>query len=261
MKKHGYLALVIFVMLLATSAFAAPSAKFSAHVSNVTLISLTAEDGLNKEILSTTIKTPNKKDLLIGVSLDTGLYTNTLVRDKFTGAADTTSATSNAVAGVSIEVLLDGKPVAPSPVIFDQRDQKLSAKLAGILNNCTDLDGDGLITLAECNNNCTDVNGDGQIIADECLNCTDLNADGIITFDECLINEEIQLILNTMGAHHFNFVAANVTPGVHIVTVKATITTLVDNVNANAMALVGKGTLTVEEVRATNKPDGIEFLE
>jgi len=31
--------------------------------------------------------------------------------------------------------------------------------------------------------------------------------------------------------------------------------------SAKAMAMVGRGSLTVEEVRATNSPDGIEFIE
>jgi len=228
MKKYGYLAIAVLVTFLATSAFAAPSAKFSAQVSKSTLIKWTAEDGFKKKILTTTIKTPNKKDLLIGVSLETGLYTNTLVKDKYTGALDT-SDTSNAIAGISISVYLDGQLVAPSPVIYDRRDQKLSAKLGGILSDCVDLDGDGHITLDECT----------------------------------LTDEEIQLILDTMGAHHFNFVAANLEPGDHTLTVVATIEIFTEFTNglAEAKALVGKGSLTVEEVRATNSPDGIEFLE
>ncbi len=228
MKKYGFLVIAVLVTFFATSAFAGPSAKFSAQVSKVTLITWKTVNGFEREILSTSIKTPNKKDLLIGVSLETGLYTNTLVKDKYTGALDT-SDTSNAVAGIKIEVLLDGKPVAPSPVIYDRRDQILSAKLGGILSACTDLDGDGHITLDECT----------------------------------LLDEEIQLILDTMGAHHFNFVAPNVSPGEHTLTVVATIEikATYQNGYAEAKALVGKGSLTVEEVRATNAPDGITFLE
>jgi len=66
-----------------------------------------------------------------------------------------------------------------------------------------------------------------------------------------------------MAAHHFNFVAANLTPGVHTVAVWAKIETLTSSIAglADAKALVGKGSLTVEEVRATNSPDGIVFLE
>jgi hypothetical protein len=66
-----------------------------------------------------------------------------------------------------------------------------------------------------------------------------------------------------MAAHHFNFVVANLTSGEHMVEVWAKIETFASSIQglAAAKALVGKGTLTIEEVRATNFPDGIEFLE
>ena len=206
------------------SALAGPSSKFAAQVSSVALVPETANLAWAK-VLETTIKTPNKKDLLIGASFETGLYTKTLVKSSG-GTLDTSSAT----AGIKIKVLIDGVEARPGEVIYDKRAQTLSAKLGGILETCSDTNGDGIIAiLTEC------------------------------TFSD----EEIELILDTMAAHHFNFVAANLGPGVHTVEVWAKIETLTSSIAglADAKALVGKGSLTVEEVRATNSPDGIVFLE
>ncbi len=226
MKKIALFAAVgLFSMLMITSAFAGPSAKFAAQVSSVALVPETANLAWAK-VLKTTIKTPNKKDLLIGASFETGLYTKTVVKSSG-GTLDTSSAT----AGITIKVVIDDVTVvAPGEVIYDKRAQTLSAKLGGILETCQDLSGDGIID-----------------IITEC------------TFTD----EQIELILETMGAHHFNFVAANLEPGEHIVEVWAKIESLTSSIAglAEAKALVGKGSLTVEEVRATNAPDGIEFLE
>lgn len=226
MRKYAGIALAATVLvscLTVSSVFAAPSAKFAAQVSSIALVDETTTTNGWAKVLSTTIKTPNKKDLLIGASFETGLYTKTVVKSAM-GVLDT----STAVAGITIKVEVDGVLVNPGEVIYDKRAQTLSAKLGGILDECTDANGDGIID-----------------IATEC------------TFTE----EEISLILNTMAAHHFNFVAANLMSGVHKVEVFAKIETTTSDADANATALVGKGSLTVEEVRATNMPDGIEFLE
>ncbi|RPJ09799.1 MAG: hypothetical protein EHM36_04015 [Deltaproteobacteria bacterium] len=229
MKKFATIMAVVLVSaFIGGVAFAAPASKFAAQVSSVALVdwttATTGQDGYTR-VLYTTIKTPNKKDLLVGASFETGLYTKTLVKSS-AGILDT----STAVAGIKIKVSVDGVAVNPGEVIYDKRAQTLSAKLGGILESCTDANGDGTIDiLTEC------------------------------TFSD----EEIELILDTMGAHHFNFVAANLEPGNHVVEVWAKIETLTQAAAglADAKALVGKGSLTVEEVKATNTSDGIVFLE
>ena len=225
--KKIFLFCMVFALTLALgfgSALAGPSSKFAAQVSSVALIAPT-DDLAYQKVLETTIKTPNKKDLLIGASFETGLYTKTSVKS-MNGGLDTSSAT----AGIKIKVLIDGAEAQPGEVIYDKRAQTLSAKLGGYFSDCVDANGDGIIDVTT----------------------------------ECVLNpEEIELILDTMAAHHFNFVAANLTPGVHTVAVWAKIETLTSSIAglADAKALVGKGSLTVEEVRATNSPDGIVFLE
>lgn len=83
------------------------------------------------------------------------------------------------------------------------------------------------------------------------MSCGDTNGDGIVTVDECTFtDEELQLILDTMGAHHFNFALTDVGAATHIVKVQARVTTAASSLlQAGATGSVGKGAVTVEEVR------------
>lgn len=220
-------AAALLVAVGAGQAAAGPSAKFAAQVSNVTLVQMTVGVTPWATVLSTTIKTPNKKDLLIGASFETGLYTQTQVKGK-NGSTDTATATAT----LEVRLLIDGVENAAYPywVVFDKRLQTLSATLGGVIGSCQDLNGDGVITVAT----------------------------------ECVVTEEmINLILETMAAHHYNFVVANLAAGTHTVDVQVRIGTTAEAGagTASAMAGVGRGSLTIEEVRATNAPNGIEFLE
>jgi len=217
----------------ATPAFPLASSKFAAEVSDITLIRNSSSNAAPKTVLRTTIKTPNKKDLLIGVSLETALFTQTQVKSKG-GTPDSASASAT----LEVSVLLDGKRFNPTDrsgafppkVVFDKRAQTLSATLGGF-QSCVDLNGDGVIDVA--------------------TECT-------------LTDEEIELILDTMAAHHFNFMAANLPPGNHTLEVQVGIgvDTSFGAGSASATAGVGRGSLTVEEVRAINQVvpgAGIEF--
>lgn len=218
--SRGILAAALMVGVAGIS-YAQPASKGSANVSSVALIQATTQTHSWDPVLSTTIKTPNQKDLLIGVSLETGLYTQTLVK-----SSGGTKDTSNATAGIQIRVLVDGVQAAPGEVTYDKRSQTLSATLGGYFANCTDANGDGIIdVLTECD----------------------------------LLPEEIELILDTMAAHHFNFVLANLAPGDHSIVVQAEIqsSNSAQTGSSSAWATIGKGSLTVEEIRAVNSPEGI----
>lgn len=207
--------------MCAASALAQPSAKFGGSVGEIAMVGPTHSWD---KVLSTTIKTANQKDLIVGVSMETGITTDTLVKSK-----GGTSDTSVAAGTVKVRVLVDrdGNGVldpetemaAPGEVTFDMREQTLMAKLGGI-PDCTDVNGDGIYQISECT----------------------------------LTEEEIQLILKTMAAHHFNFIVANLPPGEHAVEVQAEITTNTSQQtgSANARAWIGLGSLTVEEVRGVS---------
>lgn len=221
MKK---IATILAISLLtATSAFAA-SAKFTANVKTMAVVSpmLASNDTDGwSTVMSGQIHTATPKDLLIGVSLETSLLTDTLVKSSG-GVKDS----STAEAAIEVKVLVDGKEASPGVVVFDKRKQVLSAVLGGYYTNCVDTNMDGI----------TDV------------------------MTECeLAPEEIELLLDTTAAHHFNFIQADLGQGTHTVVVKSKISnnTVFANGSASSSALVGKGSLSVEEVQAVNSPDGI----
>ena len=95
--------------------------------------------------------------------------------------------------------------------------------------------------------------------------CLILNEDTgqILLDEECLSDSETELVLSSMNANAFIFVKANVRPGIHVVTVESTIDVGgngFDNIEDGlfeAMALVGKGTVVVEQVRLVKDQDGI----
>jgi hypothetical protein len=221
MKK---LATILALSLLATTSAFAASAKFTANVGTVAVVSplLATNDADGwTTVLSGQIHTATPKDLLIGVSLETSLLTDTVVKSSG-GARDV----STAEAGIEIKVLVDGKEAAPGVVVFDKRKQQLSAALGGYYTNCTDTNLDGITdVLTECE----------------------------------LAPEEIGLLLDTTAAHHFNFIQADLGQGTHSVVVKSKISnnTVFANGTATASALLGKGSLSVEEVQAVNSPEGI----
>ncbi len=212
MKRLVFAVAVALVLSCAFSyAQSLPSSKAAIKMSDVALINATtATAGLWTDLLSASIKTSEQKDLILGVSLETGLFTRTLVKSKG-GTPDTQWAEAR----VEVRVLVDDTSIAdPGVVTFDKRFQQLMAKFGGIMN------------------------------------CTDLDADGHIDYNECtLTEEELELILDTMAAHHFNFALTNVGSGVHTVKLQARVRTDTSSGQASATGAVGKGALTVEEVR------------
>jgi hypothetical protein len=230
---------------LAIASFsAAHAAKFSAQISNFELVPTTvcsATDVQNNNcsdatwttVLSTTLKTPNQKDLLIGGSLQTAVGTSTTVASK-----GGTKSTAGASATINVRVLIDGDPATqcggtncpngvayPYQVTYNARLQQLSAQLLG-------------------------------------LNCTADPTTGAIT---CTDPETIALLIQTTSANSFNFVAPNLTAGTHKIELQVNIGTSAssDTVGAGAQATaeVGVGTLSVEDVQATNLPNGITFTQ
>lgn len=308
----------ILSAVVSTTVMAAPASKFSAHVDNTSAYLLQSgvadtmtpsgsacaggnyfydagydvcyTSGDTQNILNASIKTPNKKDLLIGVSLESALFTHTEVKGK-----NGSSEKAGAEAGVMVRVLID--PIYsntgdlqsyvrayPDNVVFAKRIQELTATLGGVIESC-------------------DVSLEVTGTADGSGNVTG-TADGTINIaDDCIVSdEEIGLILNTTSANHFNFVAPNMLPGDHAVVVEATAVSsaafsngsyllsdstlseaecvgdpkgtavyendgsvevyvgceieTTDN-SAKAYAVINIGSLTVEEVRAINQDGGI----
>ena len=191
-----------------------------------------------KTILTTHIKTPNAKELAMGVSLQCGLVTDTTVRSK-NGELDTAAAQGRIKVRVKI-TQPDGTEVFAEPDNGADLENVLLAKDSG-LTYC-----DRYQKLA------ARFSG---------LNCT-LDATGALT---CADPEELQLILKTLSAHHFEFLHANAVPGVQKVEVQARAQSAValggtSLGSAGARAFVGAGALSVETIRLVKDADGTTDL-
>ncbi|MBT8038730.1 MAG: hypothetical protein HKO99_11345 [Xanthomonadales bacterium] len=236
--KNILIAAVAAGSLLSLSANAGPSAKFAATYNDETfplaLVSLidsaiqpsdcNSADGFTLA----TIKVPQDKELLVGVSAEVLLVTDTSVKGKAGGSA-------RAVAYSAARVTVGACPVdegpsdacvvaAPGGVTLNDRIQVLDATLGGALTDCTDANGDGIISVDECT----------------------------------LTDEEIGLVLDTLSSHHFNFVLPDMNQGEYdIVALFGTeaCNDISSDGDAEAMAFavagIGKYMLTVQQVRAT----------
>jgi hypothetical protein len=220
----GMLALSLALPLALTTGHAQsqPSSKVTAKTANLTLLPETAGTGGWQTVLANTIKTANQKDLFISASFEVGLFTQTKVSSK-----NMVSDTSTAQANVQVRVLLDGtRIVEPGQVVYGRRTQTLTATLEGAIAGC--------LTIV------TNVDGTLSIVLDPA----------------CVAPETIELILDSMDAASFNFVAVDVPQGVHTVSVQARIDTTGSAQTGSWLALgtVGKGTVTVESVRLIKDP-------
>lgn len=222
------LAVALVLPLAFGSAFAMSSAKGSAAITNLQLVETHSWD----EILSTYIKVAQQKELVFNVALQCGLYTFTQVKSKG-GTKDTSSATATINVHVKYqpfygfdeagnEILGQAEYAHPGGefdgVIFASRTQELAAKFGGIIDSCTDTDGNGTIDF----------------------------------MTECVVtDEELELALSTLNANAFNFIAPNLDSGDYKVTVEAEITTGTSSEAgfADAWGLVGLGSMVVDEVR------------
>ena len=237
MRKLGLvivaLALVAFV---SGTAYAGPSAKFAANwaTDNVTLaeVVLSSTGGSDSSDpadvvaaeLMATIKVPQKKELLIGVSGEARLITFTQAKGKNNAGIETTTSDVDLnlevrIADSSLEdVCVDGtgEVAVPGAITFASRHQELKVGVAGF----------------------DDVNG----------------------------TVLVALKLDTVAAHHFNFLAVNLDSGEYKVWAcfSGEAMTTVSNVGgigggaASAFVAIQKRIVTVQEVRAVNSDFVVE---
>jgi hypothetical protein len=201
-----------------------------------------------------TIKVPQDKELLIGVSAEIGLVTKASVKGK---KGDSAKSIADASARVDIFAKRIGGGAsyhaAPGQIMLSKRVQELDATLGGVIQSCEDTTGgvdetgplpgeDGYLDIP-----------DGKIdIATECS----------------VTDEEIGLLLDTTAAHHFNFVLPNMDQGEYEIQAvfttgaraKIEICNDVDvcaydpegtvSASSTAKAIVNKTMVTVQQVRA-----------
>lgn len=262
--KPIYISLIIASTLLAGSAQAAPSAKFTAVYGNqgpylTSMVEVTGQTvdvtafQQNEGFTFATIKVPQDKELLIGVSSEVGLTTDTSIKGKEGGKARAIAGASGAVIVNVHNTDPDCDPAVgetcdvvamPGSITLASRVQQLDARLGGVYN------------------------------------CVDTNGDGILQYSECgFSDEEIGLMLETVSANHFNFVAPNLDAETYNVTAyfttRAEATVCIDDsisecegftpsevgtveARAFAEAFIGSYMVTVQQVRAVQ--GDIDFM-
>ena len=256
--KRLLISTVLTSTLISAGAMAAPSAKFAAVygdggpyvVSQITVEGTADASDFdeNDGYTFARIKVPQGKELLVGVSAEVGLTTDTSIKGKNGGAAKAIAGAKGVVIVVAHRVgdcvpgdgNTCGAVAAPGDVTLNSRVQTLNATLGGVIESCTDGDLDGTI---------------------------DVSTDCVVT------DEEIGLMLETVSANHFNFVLPNLDQGEYNIT--AYFTTRADaaididectvggdaedgcsggdgevSASAFAEAFIGKYMVTIQQVRA-----------
>ncbi|NNC36691.1 MAG: hypothetical protein HKO02_04480 [Hyphomonadaceae bacterium] len=244
LKTTTAIGALIGALAIGTTVQAAPSAKFTATVDKVQFSTSATRDGAIDENegpairdVVATIKMPSQKELLIQISAQIAIDTETSVKGKNGGGGSATAAGSAVVEVAVCDAAGNCTVAEPGAITFAAREQELSATLGGVIESCTDGDLDGTI-----------------VIEDDCI----------------VTDEEIALLLKTTAAHHYNFIAPNLSAGTYTVEAKFSANTSAstldtgdkDDTNfADASIVVGPIVTVVEEVRATNNPDGVVIID
>ena len=187
-----------------------------------------------KPILRQQIKLASQKDLFFDASLQCGIVTDTTVKS-LNGSLD--SAEARGTIRVRIKV------TAPNgTVTYAQPSTGVDAT-----NTPSGANG-GVVFCDRVQTLAAKFSG---------LNCR-ADATGVVT---CSDPEELQLILKTLNANAFNFVAPNLSSGVHLVEVQGRSSATVSKTGlngslGNANAFIGAGSVAVESVRMIKGNDG-----
>lgn len=175
--------------------------------------------------LSASIKMPTGKSLLIMGSLETALYTDTSTSSK--GGNKSTSSADASIIVVPILTDQSGNtfPVYPERVTYNSRLQTLSATFNG-------------------------------------TNCTANTTTGVVT---CSSPETVDLLLSTMSAHTFNFIAPNLPEGVYTLKfyIGASTTGSADSVDNSVTVKAGvrAGSLGLMTVQSQTPFSSLDFTQ
>lgn len=284
MKK---LTIIGLITLLACGVAFGQAAKTAVKVSEMALLAEHTTDNLPDSTTWVSLlgaepvlikNGSGSKDFIVGVSLECGTYNYVKVSGKNGG-----SATADTTAGLRVRVVLDkGTPneqiAVPyadpnvnggefagafgDGIVFCRKDMELSATLGGVIDSC---DFDCALV---CTEGCLDIEGN---TAEDCC-VADCSFD---VSEDCLVtDEDISLALRSLTANHFNFLLVNVgqnasgvnySGATHTVDVEVAIdlgknevTNLGDaTAEAKAAAMIGRGTVTVQQVRLIKDADYI----
>ncbi len=237
-KKVSFTLGALALAALATGPAMAQNSKAGGATSTLTVLSK-GNSWFDVNGMTTDIRTSQQTDLTLDVALQCSLATDTNVKTKG-GAKGSATAEAGVKVRVRIQQLDKGELVgepwwampsadigadADSGVTYCYRSQTLEAVLQGQIDLASCVDPD-----------------DGSFNPDLCE----------------LTDEEIRLILSTLSVHAFNFFTYDLASGDYRLTVEAnpdTGTSSTAGSEANAEALVGLGSMVVDEVRFGGIPN------
>ena len=203
---------------------------------------LNLDSGEVTAITTATIKVPQAKELLVGISAQVELFTETVAKGK---KGTTSRALAMAEGGVELfacnGVCYRGEP---GRIVLSKRTQELEATLAGVIESCV---------------------VDVEVVDDVAT------GSGSFNLGMCDVEDEaIRLALTTMAAHHFNFVFPNLPQGDYDVIARFSVNsaaeaedwcdeqyTYCDPADGGAAyAVIGKYMMSIQEVRAVKDEGG-----
>jgi hypothetical protein len=232
-------------MLIAPISFAQSNGNFSASGSSAAC-SIGSGGVLSGGIVASqftaNISTSNGSGNTLDIrpSLVTGLFTNTKI--------DTSVSTASADVGIQVCVKVDGSSagILPAPcVIYDQRFQQISSQLFSQLSECQLVTSTTCTTTADCPT------------GDTCNNPTGGTLTGVCTAPNPLCN--FDLILSTLSAHSFDFVAPVGIGKPHVITTSWSTVGSGTVGNAHVASCVGPGIVTVSQVKVFNNSGSLSF--
>jgi hypothetical protein len=190
-----------------------------------------ANDSDWKTLLRQQIKLANQKDLFMGASLQCGIVTDSTVKS-LNGSLD--SAEARATIRVRIKI------TAPNGTV--------SFAQPSVGTDGTQAATDGIVFCDRVQTLAAKFSG---------LSCF-TDSTGTVT---CRDPESLQLILKTLNANAFNFVAANLVSGMHTIEVQGRSTANTGTSGSSgslaaANAFVGAGSVSIESVRMVRGNDG-----
>jgi hypothetical protein len=264
MKKIYCTAIVVSLLIIASSAFADSSGNFTAagtsaactaspavfNTSTGSFGGATLSGGTNMTSFTTSIQTPNGQGtaLLIRPSLATGLFTST----KLSTTVNNATADVGIMVCVYVDPTLDrsgnvisgmtGLPVSPANcIVYDQRIQQVSNTLFGNLSTCVSVP-----TSLLCSTDTDCPSGDSCGTTGVCM----APAAGC----------SFETLMTTLSAHSYDYVVPNMTNGTHKVVMQwGMIGTNNNTSGGSTEACVGPVSLTVQQVKNFHNSQTISF--
>jgi hypothetical protein len=233
MRKFGYVAAGAVLAALVAGPAMAQNSKAGAATSSLT--ALTAGNSwFDVNGMVTDLRVSQGTDLTLDVALQCSLATDTNVK---TQGGNKASATAEAGVKVRVRIEeLDDGVVVGAPWYAEPSADLGADPDSGVTYCYRSQTLEAVIDLASC------VDGEGNFDPNLCQ----------------LTDEEIRLILSTLSAHAFNFFTYDLVSGDYRLTVEAnpeTGTSSTSGSEASAEALVGLGSMVVDEVKFGSIPN------